>query len=633
MVKFYQSCLLFACILTANFSFAQPANDNCTGSIVAPQDGTCVNGTTVAATDSWSGTVGCQSADGHPDVWYTFTATGTQASLVVTNGTMTGNVEIIFVLANCNSQNCNCPFLLAGTDCGASPNTFTYNQLIVGETYYYTISSSTGSQGTFSACLTVSSPPPAPGQDCTDAATICNGPSFTVPLLQNGDGPLEENWGCIGNENNSQWYTFTVGGAGTIGLNIDPTSNFIVTDCAGSPSSIECQGGDDYDYMLLDLGASGTCPTTSAGATIVGGSSVGCDYSGCTGSTGFAINASDFGLGYSTNAVANDICTQANQCAGIGPSTSCGTSPAWNEVASLPTLTAGNTYALMVQNYTGSSNGVSVDYIGTALMGPQAAFSITDACGPDNVAGVSATYPNAVAGWTFSWDWGDGSGATTGTTATHTYAASGSYTISLTVTDPLGCTATQILSTSCTLPIELISFDGEVIEEDVHLKWQTASETNNDYYTVERSTDGINYHMLGLVDAAGNSNISSNYSFIDASPFQGRNYYRLKQTDYDGRFVRYDPILIENNSDDILFSAYPNPANEIINISYSSDISKPVFIKMTDMNGKIIYRTALQPGLSGSINWRIETETIGSGIYMIYCTQGDKTSYKKVFIN
>ncbi len=631
-MKTMKYILVFIGLLLTGLVIAQPANDNCIGSTVVPQNGTCVNSTTVAATDSWSGTVGCQSGNGHEDVWFTFTATGTNASLVVTNGTMTGNVEIIFVLANCNSQNCNCPFLLAGTDCAASPNTFTYDQLIIGEVYYYTISSSTGSQGTFTSCLTVTSPPPAPGQDCVSAATICNGPSVSVPLLQLGDGPLEENWGCNGNENNSQWYTFTVGGAGTVGLNVDPTTNYAVADCAGSPSSIECQGGDDYDFMFLNLGASGTCPTTSAGATFVGGSTVGCDFSGCTGNTGFSVNVTDFGINYSTNTTANQVCNQADLCSSFGPSTNCSTSPAWNEVATLPTLVAGNTYAIMLQNYSGSAAGVSMDYIGTALFGPQAAFSITNSCFTDNIISVAATYPNSVAGWSFVWSWGDGSGTTTGTTATHTYAVSAGYTISLTVTDPLGCTATQIISTTCALPIELLSFEGEEMDGDVHLTWTTASETNNDYFTVEKSIDGIVYQNIGSIEAIGNSSVINNYSLIDPSPYQGRNYYRLRQTDIDGRYVTYDPIMFNNVDKDLTLAIFPNPAKEIVNIDYSSDSFEEVFVKMTDMNGKIVYRTALQPSMARKINWQINTTEITEGIYIIYLSQGDKTSYKKIVI-
>jgi hypothetical protein len=80
--------------------YAQPANDACAGATVVIPNGACVNGTTVAAGDSWQGTVGCQIGNNnsnHPDVWYSFTATGTQATITVTAGTFLGNVEVVLV--------------------------------------------------------------------------------------------------------------------------------------------------------------------------------------------------------------------------------------------------------------------------------------------------------------------------------------------------------------------------------------------------------------------------------------------------------------------------------------------------------------------------------------------------------
>lgn len=607
-MKAMKFILFFIGLLLTGLVIAQPANDNCTGSTVVPQDGTCVNGTTVAATDSWSGAVGCQSADGHPDVWFTFTATGTQADLVVTNGTMTGNVEIIFVLANCNSQNCNCPFLLAGNDCAASPNSITVTPLIVGETYYYTISSSTGSQGTFSACLTVTTPPPpppAPGQDCNTAATLCGGPDFTVGLMALGDGLVEENaagaWStCIGDETSSQWYVFTAGIAGTYSLLVEP-------DNWTAP-----QTGDDYDWEFYDITTSGC--TNSA-------TNIACDYDPCRGSTGFsATGAAGFsqvgGVDYMNNNP-------------IGPA-DCTGGPQWNSTA--VSLVAGNTYALMIQNYSGSTGGVTVSSGGTAVFGPQSAFTFTSSCGADNIASVAADYPNTVAGWTFSWDWGDGSADDIGTTASHTYAATGNYNVTLTVTDPLGCTSSAFASTYCNLPIELLSFDGEEIDNDVHLKWSTASESNNDYFTIEKSIDGIVYEKIGTVDAVGNSSVINHYSMIDPSPFLGRNYYRLRQTDVDGRYVTYDPIMFNKVDKELNLAVFPNPAKEVMNIDYSSDSFEEVFVKMTDMNGKLIYRTALQPSMARKINWQINTSEIEEGIYILYISQGDKTSYKKIVL-
>ena len=87
-------------IISSQIAFAQPANDECSGAITVTPDGTCVNGTTVDAVDNWIGVVGCQTGNNnsnHPDVWYTFVATGTQADFLVTAGTFTGDIELILI--------------------------------------------------------------------------------------------------------------------------------------------------------------------------------------------------------------------------------------------------------------------------------------------------------------------------------------------------------------------------------------------------------------------------------------------------------------------------------------------------------------------------------------------------------
>ena len=96
----------------------------------------------------------------------------------------------------------------------------------------------------------------------------------------------------------------------------------------------------------------------------------------------------------------------------------------------------------------------------------------------------------------------------------------------------------------CALPIELLSFTGEQHNENNILKWITASETNNDYFTVERSFDAINFEEVGIVDGAGNSISTLNYSLIDNRPFDGVTYYRLTQTDFDGNHQSFGLISV-----------------------------------------------------------------------------------------
>ena len=92
------------------------------------------------------------------------------------------------------------------------------------------------------------------------------------------------------------------------------------------------------------------------------------------------------------------------------------------------------------------------------------------------------------------------------------------------------------------LPVELLYFAPEVQTGRVMLHWQTGTETNSDYFTIERSRDLYAWEALGFADAAGNSSIPRDYSFSDHSPLDGLAYYRLKQTDLDGKSRYFGPV-------------------------------------------------------------------------------------------
>ena len=96
------------------------------------------------------------------------------------------------------------------------------------------------------------------------------------------------------------------------------------------------------------------------------------------------------------------------------------------------------------------------------------------------------------------------------------------------------------------LPIELLYFKGSVYNSDNILHWSTASEDNNDYFTIEKTKDGIDWEILTRESGAGNSSNQLYYSSVDENVESIINYYRLKQTDYDGKFKYSDIISIDN---------------------------------------------------------------------------------------
>lgn len=116
------------------------------------------------------------------------------------------------------------------------------------------------------------------------------------------------------------------------------------------------------------------------------------------------------------------------------------------------------------------------------------------------------------------------------------------------------------------LPIELIEFNAELNKfNEVELRWTTASEINNDYFTVERSADGIYFETIAIVDGAGNSTTNLNYRSLDKYPYYGVSYYRLKQTDFNGDYS-YSQIEKIEIKEDGNWQLYPNPANQSITL-------------------------------------------------------------------
>ncbi|HKR07107.1 MAG TPA: T9SS type A sorting domain-containing protein [Bacteroidia bacterium] len=160
------------------------------------------------------------------------------------------------------------------------------------------------------------------------------------------------------------------------------------------------------------------------------------------------------------------------------------------------------------------------------------------------------------------------------------------------------------------LPIELISFTATVIDnKEILCKWITATEINNDYFTVERSRDGNEFEEAGKMDGAGNSTSVLNYSLTDYTPYKGISYYRLKQTDFNGDYSYSQVVAVKifEDASDILI--YPNPSNGIFNI-IKNNMDVPVELFMYDMEGRLVWKNRLTDG-----SMQIDIRNFGKGVY------------------
>jgi hypothetical protein len=129
------------------------------------------------------------------------------------------------------------------------------------------------------------------------------------------------------------------------------------------------------------------------------------------------------------------------------------------------------------------------------------------------------------------------------------------------------------------LPIELLYFSGVVCETGNRLYWSTASESNNDYFNIEKTKDGNIWKSIEIIDGAGNSSNQLYYSFVDEDVESIINYYRLKQTDYDGKFKYSDIISIDNTNKSKDIDRITNILGQEINLEYHRGL---VIIYYTD---------------------------------------------------
>ncbi len=185
------------------------------------------------------------------------------------------------------------------------------------------------------------------------------------------------------------------------------------------------------------------------------------------------------------------------------------------------------------------------------------------------------------------------------------------------------------------LPIELIYFEAKLNEsQTVELKWSTASEINNNYFSIERSVDGVNFEMFMNINGAGNSTSIISYIVLDKKPLTGLSYYRLVQVDYNGN-QEYSKIVSVYNFNQLSnFIVYPNPANRNgFNISFSGNSNDLTNVKLFDSKGQELYsRTILFTDAEKNVFIDLVNVT-SSGVYYVICSNKTGIEKQKIIVN
>jgi hypothetical protein len=180
---------------------------------------------------------------------------------------------------------------------------------------------------------------------------------------------------------------------------------------------------------------------------------------------------------------------------------------------------------------------------------------------------------------------------------------------------------------SSPLPIELLFFNVNISDEVVKILWATAAEISNDFFTLERSTDGINWQIIGEIEGAGNSTLRLDYSFMDYNPIPGISYYRLKQTDYDGQYEYFAPSVLLYEPDN-LFKVFPNPTVDFFHISTSCELTNAK-INIKNLNGQNEITAEPTSGHQTSIN----VSTLPKGVYLLEVVFPEGVLSKRIIKN
>lgn len=294
----------------------------------------------------------------------------------------------------------------------------------------------------------------------------------------------------------------------------------------------------------------------------------------------------------------------------------------------------GKTYYYAAFNSPSNSVLASGSYAGSASnKSVTASGSMTDlgfvmVCNGDVSSLPVAKIATMPAGASFNFD------ATASTSNDITGLSAGSFTVKAGSADANSTSNPNYFTAfggGSTLPIELQDFNVSCREGNAEISWITASEINNDYFTIERSLDGETFQAIGTVKGAGTSTQFRHYSLIDNEFFSSPVYYRLKQTDYDGKYKYFNLISFDNCRliSGLDVNLYPNPAMNEINYQFELERAAHIGIELVDLLGKIVYTKQFNTE-KGNQLLKIDLADFPNGMYIFKMNDGTQQVTKKI---
>ena len=545
-------------------------NDPC-GSIGLPVNSSCVmqsftsTGSTLTTVP---GSPSCGVVSGG-DVWFSFVAPASGLVIVETGaGTMTDAIVAVYSATNCSTG-----FNEVGCDDDSGPGTMPYlsvSGLTPGLTYYVRVFGYLGATGSFTICLHTIIPPAGDciytlnmfdafgdGWDGSTVGISINGGAFTNYTLPNGTNNTALIGLNIGDvlvvqyTENSPFpteisYSLTPGCIWSDGPT--PGTGIVFTqtvDCQPTPAPPEdCVGAIT---ICNDLAFNNNTTNTGCSADLDLGNQ-GCLSNAERQGTWYFFSPSTGGNIAMTIAPTDP--TDDYDFAIWGPFTN-------NPVCPPPGAPLRCSYAAPAGN-TGM-NYVAPDNSETAL-GDKWVNDMAVTAGQIYIMYISNWSQSGLA---FDLSWQLTNGAS------------------------LDCTV---------LPVELMNFQADALATQVALRWATASESDNDHFTIERSADGSSFTPIAQVDGVGTSAMHTDYAHTDEAPLRGLNYYRLKQVNTSGQYTYSNTVAVAFGSVFQTGLPYPNPAIGAVSIDLYSSTAGTTHLRALDALGRLVAERAFELG-------------------------------------
>ncbi len=198
------------------------------------------------------------------------------------------------------------------------------------------------------------------------------------------------------------------------------------------------------------------------------------------------------------------------------------------------------------------------------------------------------------------------------------------WTIANGVTCPTSSTQVTVNNTTV-LAAELISLKAKATQTQSLVTWQTATEQNNSHFNVERSQDGIAFDKIGEVKGAGTSTKAKDYSFVDASPAKGTNYYQLRQVDLDGKETVSKTVAVNFDGKVGKAKVYPTLVKDVLTVELTSDAATQLSVR--DVTGRLVLSKNTE-GVALSI---LDLGSLNTGVYFIIVQSNQGSETMKVF--